>query len=50
MDIFVLPLFILGRMIDFGINDDTRPPPVKDYPLIEFEKEEYQVKDMVNSI
>ena len=44
---FILPLYILGRIIDFGINDDTRPPPVKDYPLIEFEKEEYQVKDMV---
>ena len=43
----ILPLYILGRIIDFGINDDTRPPPVKDYPLIEFEKEEYQVKDMV---
>ena len=47
---FMLLLYILGQIIDFCINDDTRPPPVKDYPLIEFEKEEYQVKDMVNSI
>lgn len=46
----MLLLYILGQIIDFCINDDTRPPPVKDYPLIEFEKEEYQVKDMVNSI
>ena len=47
---FILPLYILGRIIDFGINDDTRSPPVKDYPLIEFEKEEYQIKDMVTGV
>ena len=42
-----LPLSILASIINFYVKDDTTPPPVEEYTLIEFEKDEYQIKDMV---
>ena len=42
-----LPLSILASIINFYVKDDTTPPPVEEYTLIEFEKDEYQIRDMV---
>lgn len=42
-----LPLSILAFIINFYVKDDTTPPPVEEYTLIEFEKDEYQIRDMV---
>ena len=42
-----LSLSILASIINFYVKDDTTPPPVEEYTLIEFEKDEYQIRDMV---
>ena len=42
-----LPLSILAFIINFYVKDDTTPPTVEEYTLIEFEKDEYQIRDMV---
>lgn len=43
----VLPIFILNIIINFYVKDDNTHPPVKEYLLNDFEKAEYQVKDLV---
>ena len=43
----VLPFFILNIIINFYVKDDNTHPPVKEYLLNDFEKTEYQVKDLV---
>ena len=43
----VLPIFILNIIINFYVKDDNTHPPVKEYLLNDFEKTEYQVKDLV---
>ena len=43
----VLPFFILNIIINFYVKDDNSHPPVKEYLLNDFEKTEYQVKDLV---
>ena len=43
----VLPIFILNIIINFYVKDDNSPPSVKEYLFNDFEKAEYQVKDLV---
>ena len=42
-----LPIFIFTFIINFYVKDDTSPPSVKEYLFNNFEKAEYQVKDLV---
>ena len=43
----VLPIFIFTFIINFYVKDDNSPPSVKEYLFNDFEKAEYQVKDLV---
>lgn len=42
-----LPIFIFTFIINFYVKDDNSPPSVKEYLFNDFEKAEYQVKDLV---